>query len=360
MGQSAVKNSLGSLVARVLVGSWRDTAPPPDFSGAELTSVLPLLLASGAGALAWNRIARSTLANTPAGEELHAAYRMHALHSAIHETEIRELWKLFQAGNVEPVLVKGWAVARWYPEPCLRPYGDLDLCFSPEEYRVASSIVASPEAARFYVDLHRDFAKLDGESPRDLLARSNTVSSGDTEIRVLGFEDQLRILCTHFLRHGAWRPLWLCDIAVGIENRPRGFDWQQFLGDDRRHAEWVGCAVVLAHELLGARIDDTPVAGRAGKLPRWLSRHVLANWNAPFPENYPPMSYSRPLVTYLRHPAGLGQALRARWPDALEATIRLGGRIDRFPRLPYQIVNLLGRAARFGFTLGKPGGDPRR
>ena len=46
-------------------------------------------------------------------------------------------------------------------------------------------------------------------------------------------EDQLRQLCLHLLRHGACRPLWLCDVAVMLESLPGDFDWDRCLGGDR-------------------------------------------------------------------------------------------------------------------------------
>src|SRR5689334_5504512 len=298
MSASRVKQSLGRRVARVLAGTWREAVPPVDFSADELGEVAPLLLASGAGALGWQRVRRSPLADTEAASMLHAAYRMHALHSALHETEIQQLFTLFRAAGVEPVLVKGWAVARWYSEKWLRPYGDVDLCFKAADYQTAAAVARTLEGRPFNVDLHDGFAKLDGLSEDDLLARSELIALGGVEVRVLGFEDQLRILCTHLLRHGAWRPLWLCDIAVAIETRPKDFDWARFFGTDPLEADWLACAIGLAHQLLGACVDDTPVAARAAALPRWFVPHVLKNWGAPFPINYPPMSYSRPLSTY--------------------------------------------------------------
>jgi hypothetical protein len=45
-------NAPGRLVAIVLSGAWRSAPPPPECSPEELTEVAPLLLASGAGALA--------------------------------------------------------------------------------------------------------------------------------------------------------------------------------------------------------------------------------------------------------------------------------------------------------------------
>jgi hypothetical protein len=43
------------------------------------------------------------------------------------------------------------------------------------------------------------------------------------------------------------------------------------------------------------------------------------------------------MATYLRNPAGLLKALRTRWPDPIEATIRLKGPFNEVPRLPFQI-----------------------
>jgi hypothetical protein len=50
------------------------------------------------------------------------------------------------------------------------------------------------------------------------------VELNGAKIRILGAEDHLRLLCLHLLKHGAWRPLWLCDVAAALESRPSSFD----------------------------------------------------------------------------------------------------------------------------------------
>jgi hypothetical protein len=339
------------LVASVLKGAWRRYPPPIDISAEELEMVAPLLLGSGAGALGWWRVRQSELSQTPAALQLQEAYRLHSLQSALHEAQIKEVITLFRSVGVTPVLVKGWSVARLYPEMGLRPYGDIDLCFKPEQFQTAEAVLKKQEGKRYDLDLHRGFAKLDALSVEELLARSKTLMLGKIEVQVLGFEDQLRILCTHLLRHSAWRPLWLCDIAVAVESLPPDFDWDRFLGKDPLQSDWIACAVGLAHQLLGVCVDHTPVAMRAKNLPSWLVPHVLKNWNRPFPDYYPPLSYTRPLATYLRDPRGLVSTLIMRWPDPIEATIRLKGPFNEFPRLPYQIGNLLSRVGRFLIAL---------
>jgi hypothetical protein len=340
---------LGRVVANFLAGSWRALPPDPNISSEELKLIAPLLLQSGAAGLAWWRIRDSRLNECEPALQLRSAYQLHSLQAAIHRTEIEEVILLLNSAGVEPVLVKGWAVARLYPEEGLRPYGDIDLCFLPDQYLKAVAVLKSPDAAKYSVDVHEGFAKLDDLSVDELMASSEPARLGAAKFRLLGGEDQLRILCTHLLRHSAWRPMWLCDIAAAAESRPASFDWQRCLGSNEREADWVACAIGLAHQLLEARVDDTPAAQRAKRLPRWLIPDVMKNWDQPFPELYPPLSYLAlpPMTTYLRHPAGVLKALRTRWPDPIEATIRLRGPFNEMPRLPFQIGNALWRIVRF-------------
>src|SRR5713226_4180316 len=113
------------LIARVLAGSWRFSRPPLDLSSDELRIVTPALLETGAGALGWRRVEASSLRTTPAAFELQQAYRLHSLQAVGHERNLAQILTLFNAEAVEAILVKGWAIARQYPEPGLRPYGDV-------------------------------------------------------------------------------------------------------------------------------------------------------------------------------------------------------------------------------------------
>ena len=85
-------------------------------------------------------------------------------------------------------------------------------------------------------------------------------------------EDHLRLLCLHLLRHGASRPLWLCGCwgSARVDGTRADFDWEYFLSGNRRRTDYVACTLLLAHRLLGARLDGTPVKGRAEQLPSWL------------------------------------------------------------------------------------------
>jgi hypothetical protein len=162
-------------------------------------------------------------------------------------------------------------------------------------------------------------------------------------VRVFGPEDHLRLLCLHMLRHGAWRPLWLTDIAVALESRSPDFRWDYFLSGDTRRTDWAVSAIALAHQLLGADVRGTPLEAAARRLPRWLTPTVLAQWG----RGQLPHGRREPMQAYLRHPAGILDALRTRWPNALEATVGVHGAFNEWPRWPFQIGECLRRTGRF-------------
>jgi hypothetical protein len=159
----------------------------------------------------------------------------------------------------------------------------------------------------------------------------------DLEVRVLAAEDHLRFLCTHLLRHGAVRPLWLCDIAVAIETRSANFDWDRCLSGSRRIADWVACAVGLTHQLIGLDVDATPVARRAKNLPRWLIPAVLKEWEVP-------LHFNDQVVNYLRHPVDLLKELPRHWPNPIVATTTLVGPFNELPRWPFQLGHVFSRS----------------
>src|SRR6266404_2504311 len=252
-----------NLIATALAGSWRQSPAPLPISVTELDIVTPLLLESGAGALGWKRVANSDRRTAAAALELEQAYRLHALQSAIHERNIQSALNLLRSASVEPILVKGWAVARLYPDPGLRPYGALALCVAEKQYHAARSALEKELNKSYQVDLHRSFKTLDHKSWDELYSRSRLVKLGEVAVRVLCPEDHLRVLCFHFLREGAWRPLWLCDIAVTLETRPPDFDWDLFSDHENRRRKWFACAIALVDLLLGASMDGVPETLRA-------------------------------------------------------------------------------------------------
>ena len=204
-----------------------------------------------------------------------------------------------------------------------------------------------PEARDLGIDLHAGLDRLLDDDFETVCARTHELPFGGMSVRVLAPEDHLRILCLHLLQHGAWRPLWLCDVAIAVEARPPDFNWDRCLGSNRRRADWVACGIGLASELLGARVADTPVERRAASLPRWLVRRVQKQWNVPVSKRRGSSKHRAPMASYLGNPVRALMDLHTRWPDPIAATLSLGGPLNDWPRVFFQIANCILRAEKF-------------
>jgi hypothetical protein len=340
MREAKDQYQLANLIARVLAGSWRQFPTPLELSQRDLDFVTPSLLQSGAAALAWSRLRLSHSSSEQEPSELQQAYRLYALQALRNERDLGRVIALLRSIDVESILVKGWAVARHYSESGLRPYGDIDFCVAPKDYERARAILKSDEGRYYNVDLHHGFARLDDHSWEELESRSLKLNVGEANVRILCPEDHLRVLCFHFLREGAWRPLWLCDIALALESRSTDFDWERCLGKDRKRRRWFACVLVLAHLLLSANLENVPDDVAKQQLPHWFLPCVLKEWEAPSM----PRRHLTPMTTAWRRPMQALKGLRFHWPNAIEGTIGAKGSFNELPRLPFQLSSCFFRA----------------
>jgi hypothetical protein len=322
--------SPGGRVAVAVATAWRRRPAPLDEVPDWLPGIAPLLLHGGAAGLVWWRLHHAGLGAASASRALQEAYRLTALRARAYRRALVAAITRLRAVDIEPIVVKGWAIGRLYPDPGLRPLGDIDLCVRRADYRRARVALGDLRARTAAVDLHDGFGTLDEEAEEVLVARSMSVDCGGTAVRVLAPEDHLRVLCRHLLRHGLARPLWLCDVAVALEERPRAFDWGRCLGPRRRVAGWVTATIGLAHQLLGARVDDTPLGEQVIDLPPWLLPAVLRQWGTPY-------RALTPLADQLGRPARLLPELAAHWPNGIQATVVLRRSFNGWPRLLYQV-----------------------
>jgi hypothetical protein len=337
---------LGRFVAQGLRHSWRDEISlRPDFSHPDFEAVTPLLYDSGAAALGWWSIRDTDLADSPSGELLHQAFRLLTLQAAIHKTKIEKVFGCFRAAKIEPILIKGWSIARRYSQPGLRPYGDIDLLIRPDDLSLANRIVASEDLRDCRIDLDPGSFELADRSLAGVFARSLLVPCGARQVRILCDEDLLALLAVHFLKHAGWRPLWLCDVSLMLESISREFDWDVCLGPDKRRVNWILLVIGLARELLGASINDQQIEERA-TVPDWVMENVLANWEQPFATKHEPHNHHAPIQSYLRTPRGFLSDLKRRWPSPILATVSSNGTFGKRRRLRYQLKNCAQRAAR--------------
>jgi hypothetical protein len=336
------------LVAELLAGSWRSDVHPALLSPAEVSTISSLLLDTGAGPLAFRR--------APACDPFKQAFQLSSLHSAIREEQTLATYHFLRCRGIAPFIMKGWVAARSYPDPACRPYVDVDVCVSPRDYEKARIAVRDTPPECGVIDLHRptslralrgrslhkigdDLVELADRDWDDVVARSITIPAAGGEIRVLCPEDHLRVLALHYLKHGGWRPLWLCDIAAAVENRSPDFDWDRALGGDPWRTRCVRATLLLAHELLGMRLDGIPSA-EMSRAPRWLAPAIFREWERPW--RWPGR---RPMIggALLDRPSSLFREASRRWPGALESTINLRGPINDLPRFPLQFAQFVWR-----------------
>lgn len=256
----------------------------------------------------------------------------------VFEKKIAECFNLFSENGIEPILIKGWAVSRFYPNEWERIFSDVDLCVEPSLYLNADSIRQSEKGNYLNIDLHKGFRHLDTVSWEELFSRSEIFEIEGVKIRVLCEEDHLRVQCVHWLNDGGGYKDKLWDIYYLVKNRSKSFDWDMCLNsvNDRRRA-WVICAIGLAHKYLDLDIDDTPISKEAKDLPEWLTKAVEKEWKSDI--------RLKDLMVARHNWTDLFQQIKKRIPpNPIQATIEMEGNFDQSPRIYYQIGNILYRS----------------
>lgn len=326
----------GTLVARILAQAWRQSPPAVDLSSEDLELITPILLDSPAAALAWNKLQNASL-GSPLRDAFRDIYRFSALRSEMRAIDLTEVLVKMHSAGLDPVVHKGWATARLYPRPEMRSYSDIDLLVPMEHMPAAQAILdtLSPDACPIDF-IHSEITELDALGWDTLYRRSRSAKLGLTQVRILGPEDHLRSLCIHGLKHGVASPLWLVDVAVAVESVHAGFDWELCIGERQPQANWVRCALSLAHHLLEADIGHTPIPEFADQLPGWLIRSVLRRWSRP------PVPAALPrLASVLKRRTGVVEAFAWRWPSACQASVHARVTFTSLPNIHLQLQSIL-------------------
>ncbi|MGD9589717.1 MAG: hypothetical protein AB7Q37_17235 [Pyrinomonadaceae bacterium] len=254
------------------------------------------------------------------------------------ETETAASFRLFRSFGIEPLLIKGWAIARMYPPEKLRYYGDVDLAVAETDLQKASEIKDSAEGVRLSIDLHRELRHFDPKPWKEVLTDSRLVKLDGESIRIPSEEDHLRILAAHWLNDGGEDREKLWDIYYAVENRSVEFDWSKCL-DAVGHARrsWVIAAIGLAHIHLGLSIDDLPFRDQAASLPKWLERTVERAWASGTKLR------SLPMASEMRGQF-LVQVKKRIPPNPIQATIEAQGDLFGHRRFLYQALSVRKRA----------------
>jgi hypothetical protein len=310
----------GRTIATLLRRSWR-AEPEPREEPADLAGLDDILIPSGTAPLAWH-VLRS---ESDAGRRLHDIWRVSHLEAVRNRRSAAAAVAFFRGRGIEPLLIKGFAIARLYPEAALRPHTDTDLAVGEAQWERARQLLADVPPECGAVDLHGMPEEWRDRRWEELLERASEVDG----ILIPSLEDHLRLLAIHAIKHGVFRPLWLCDLGLLLDME---IDWKAFRCGDRWLTDCATLALQLAGSLLGARIDGSP--------PRWAEEAVLKEWSDPYRW---PHGHDRIGSVARHHPLALMREVRRRWPSALEATYNLRAPWSRMPRFPLQLAEVVVR-----------------
>ena len=257
--------------------------------------------------------------------------RWRAIQTKVQESRIASAFRLFRSQGIEPVLFKGWAIARLYPNPTDRRVGDIDLAVSEADFPVASEIMRSNEAIPLNIDLHRELRDRDTLPWETIFEQTKLVEVGGERVRILGEEDHLRVLAFHWLVDGGRYKDKLWDIYYAVKNRSGDFDWHRCLDVvDKNRRRWIICAIGLAHHFLDLDLDDLSFAGEAKMIPNWTLRAIKREWRQT-EDLQPVLSVSFDPRWMVR------QILRRIPPNPIRATLEAEGDLYGRARVLYQI-----------------------
>ncbi len=258
--------------------------------------------------------------------------KLRLLRHGVAESQIGSVFRIFHDAGLDPILIKGWAAARYYPSPEDRSLGDIDLAFADSEYDAAVAVRNVNSLTR--TDLHRELRHLDTESWAELHLRSFQCDCAGEPVRILAPEDHLRVICVHWLNDGGAYRERLDDIANLVISTRRSFNWDRcFAPVSATRRRWIMTAVAIAARYTGRDLSFVPFSERFEQVPAWIDVSLRREWESGY--------RLVPLHFVLTDPGALWRQLR-KWfpPNPLQATIELEGELDDAARWPYQLRNL--------------------
>ena len=267
-------------------------------------------------------------------EEIVDELRWHKLSMRRFELGIVEAFELFRSNDIEPILIKGWAAARNYPEDRSRFFGDVDLAFPASQYDKAIQVSAANPNLLVAIDFHREFRHLDTVAWETAFARSELFNVDRRQDTSAVSGGPFASPVVHWLNDGGAYKERLWDIYYAVANRPPDFDWDLCLGSvSATRQKWIKTAIAIARKYLSLDSAGLPFEVDIESIPKWMSKCLEKEWSTDI--------RLIPLEACVRQPKILiTQILKRLPPNPIEATIEVEGEMDDRWRLPYQIGSM--------------------
>jgi hypothetical protein len=253
------------------------------------------------------------------------------------EMRVAEIFRRLSGINVDALLIKGLAAARYYPESWRRFFSDVDICVSiPDSEKIP---MIRKSLVGLGVDIHAGFRNLDEHDWNLISDRAEEFEIDGVIVRAPCREDHFRILATHWLNDGGRRADKLLDLHYCVESAFGAFDWELCLeGITSIRRNWIGKAVGAVEKIIGKKVSGHPFTESETSLPEWFLKTVELESSR---EEIRPIALSGSASVFIA-------ALRTKFPpNPIQATIEAKCEFrDGIPRVA-QLRSLLGRTIYF-------------
>jgi hypothetical protein len=257
------------------------------------------------------------------------------LRAKVEDERIKAAFRLLRDNGIEPILIKGWAVAREYPERHRRVSSDIDLAVSPGRYKEGLELISNVEYGKLNIDLHCGLRHLDTLEWDKLFQNSRLELIDDVNIRILCPEDHLRVLCVHWLTDGGAYKERLLDIFYLLQNNSKNFDWEKcFQPLDENRRDWIKKTVTLVHRYHNLSDLSLPFAIESDSIPGWFMNALEKEWASETRLNA--------IHAVLGNRKEFRRQLKLRIsPNSIQSTVLMEGKFDDSSRLYYQAGSIL-------------------
>ena len=270
--------------------------------GAEVPRAARVAMSQQAAPLMWRALSEcghlDLLGDT--ADQLRREYELRRAQAALLvPLALRTAMEPLRSAGLEPVVLKGPALAARYPQPGLRPMQDVDLLLAPRDHAAGvaaltdggwipwggdarheyDTVLCHPSLPHLPLELHHGLEswrdRAHALTAHDLWAKRRPLDCMGVATFGLPVEDELVMLATHAAKpfHHFQRIIWSVDFAVVIAAAGATIDWDAVAARARASRCETAVAVALRHaRRLGASVPD-----EAARVPvrRWR-REALA------------------------------------------------------------------------------------
>lgn len=112
-------------------------------SGERLTDVMHLAAFQGTGPLVFDQLLK--LQDVEMSDALRTQMKQQCMMSMMQQNAMIQLltqaWKALKKAGIDPVLLKGFGLAQYYPQPHLRQWGDMDVYVGQKNYHLGCEML---------------------------------------------------------------------------------------------------------------------------------------------------------------------------------------------------------------------------